>query len=56
MRLKGPAPQQQKPKVVRGLLIVLTITMLSSFGLGLWSALSSNYSAVLNDEERNDPA
>ena len=51
MRLKGPAPQQQKPKVVKGLLIVLTITMLSSFGLGLWSSLASGYSAVLRDED-----
>lgn len=51
MRLNGPVQRQQKPKLVKGLLIVLTITMLSSFGLGLWSSLSSNYSAVLKDED-----
>lgn len=51
MRLNNPAARQQKPKLVKGLLIVLTITMLSSFGLGLWSNLTSGYTAVLNDED-----
>lgn len=49
MRLNDPAARQQKPKLVKGLLIVLTITMLSSFGLGLWSNLTNDYTAVLND-------
>ena len=48
MRLNNPAARQQKPKMVRGLLIVLTVTMLSSFGLGLWANLTDGYTAVLD--------
>ena len=48
MKLQGPAARQQKPKMVKGLLIVLTVTMLSSFGLGLWANLTDGYTAVLD--------
>ena len=51
MRATSPAVRPDKRKVVRGLLIVLTITMLSSFGLGLWANLTSDYKTVLNYED-----
>ena len=51
MRITGPGARPEKPKVVKGLLIVLTITMLSSFGLGLWANLTSDYKTVLNYED-----
>lgn len=45
-----PAPQQ-KPKLVKGLLIVFTLTLISSFGMALLSNLTNGYSSVLNTED-----
>lgn len=42
---------QQKPKLVKGLLIVFTLTLISSFGMALLSNLTNGYSTVLNDED-----
>ena len=51
MRVKPPVQKTQKSKMVKGLMIVGTITLLSSFGLGLWSSLTGNYTAVLDYNE-----
>ena len=37
-----------KPRFVKGLLIVFTITLLMSFGLALWSNMTSEFSTVLD--------
>ena len=44
-------PPQQKPKLVKGLLIVFTLTLLSSFGMALLSNMTGGYTSVLDDAE-----
>ena len=42
---------QQKSKLTKGLLIVFTLTLISSFGMALLSNLTGGYSTVLNNED-----
>ena len=41
----------KKPALVKGLLICCTFTLLLSVALGIWAALTNDYSAVLNYED-----
>ena len=51
MLQSAPRSPQQKPKLVKGLLIVFSLTLISSFGMALLSNLTGGYSAVLDTEE-----
>lgn len=42
---------QQKSKLVKGLLIVFSLTLISSFGMALLSNMTGGFSAVLNHED-----
>ena len=42
---------QQKPKLVKGLLIIFTLTLISSFGMALLSNMTGGFSAVVDDAE-----
>ena len=44
-------PPQQKSKLVKGLLIVFTLTLISSFGMALLSNLTGGFSAVIDSKE-----
>lgn len=44
-------PPQNKSKIVKGLLIVFTLTLLSSFGMALFSNLTGGFSAVIDSED-----
>ena len=46
---------QQKPKLVKGLLIVFTLTLVSSFGMALLSNMTGGFSAVV-DRDQTDSA
>ena len=49
MKKNGLTPQ--KAKLVKGLTLVCTFTLISSFGFALWSNLTSGYSAVLEYDD-----
>ena len=51
MRVYGPGARPQKPKFVKGLLIVFTVTLLVSFGTAVFANLTSDYKTVLNYDE-----
>lgn len=47
----APRSPQQKSKLVKGLLIVFTLTLISSFGMALLSNMTGGYSAVLDTKD-----
>ena len=51
MRLNQAGGAGQRTKIVKGLLIAATVTLLCSFALGLWSSMTDRYSVVLDFDE-----
>lgn len=51
MKQMTPAMNRKKKSLIKGLTLAFTFTAITSFGLALWSNMTSEYSAVLEYDE-----